>query len=289
VILAPWLYPDGVAAASWGSRLGVPVWLMALGTDTFHLRHPLRRQAILSAAERAAGIICVWRGLAERLAEAGVARDKLHVVPNGVDAGRFHFVAPPSALQSLPETVPAAWRQASRRALWVGNLVDVKAPERALAALSRLGASLPDAAHLLIVGRGPLLDGLRRQASQAGIAARVHFVGGLPHEVLPAVMNAADVLLLTSRSEGMPNVVLEALACGLPVVATEVGAVGEMLAGEPLARGVAAAGDPAALAEALTDVLQAVGDRPALAARHGQRTWDRMAADVLALLSSARR
>ena len=262
LVYVPWLYPDGVAVARVMRSSGARLWLMALGSDTFHLKSPLRRRKILEACAQAEGIVCVAQALADRLAAAGVPRAKLHVVPNGVDTSLFR-ARERDELSSASKTI-----------LFVGNLVPVKCPELLLKAFAELGqnevqvaADVPacnacgvDTAgrpaadgqggrevvrrdverhrevtlpHLQIIGSGPMRAQLEQLAHDLGIADRVQFLGRRPREEVALWMNRADVLCLSSRSEGMPNVVLEARASGLPVVTTPAGAIPELpLAGE---------------------------------------------------------
>jgi glycosyltransferase involved in cell wall biosynthesis len=104
---------------------------------------------------------------------------------------------------------------------------------------------------------------------------------------MPLWMNFCDCLCLSSWSEGMPNVILEALASGLPVVATDVGACRDLLDDEPMAR-LVPPGDAPKMAEAIGDLLSRTVDRPALAARNGKRSWADQAQEVLALIGKER-
>ena len=109
VVYSTWLYPDGVAATRLAAACGVPSWIMVQGSDTFHLDHPFRRSVIRKACETAAGIICVCRTLADRLAGIGVRPERLHVIGNGVNGGLFHFRTRDEAIRSLRERgVPEA-------------------------------------------------------------------------------------------------------------------------------------------------------------------------------------
>jgi glycosyltransferase involved in cell wall biosynthesis len=138
--------------------------------------------------------------------------------------------------------------------------------------------------RLIVIGSGPLRATLERQAQQLGISDHVQFLGNRPHSEVALWMNRADVLCLTSRSEGMPNVVVEALVSGLPVVATAVGACPDLLANEPAAR-ICPSEDVEAIAEALKSVLEQSVDRQALASRHAaQYSWSRQAEGLLRLM-----
>jgi glycosyltransferase involved in cell wall biosynthesis len=142
--------------------------------------------------------------------------------------------------------------------------------------------------HLLIIGGGPLRGKLERMAKELGIADRVHFLGNRPHGEVALWMNAADVLCLTSRSEGMPNVVAEALASGLPVVATDVGACREMLEGEPAAR-VCRSEDVEGLAGAVAEVLAMEVDRKAMAEKYaGKYSWRKTAERIVGMMDIRR-
>ena len=191
---------------------------------------------------------------------------------------------------------------ATRIVLFVGHLVPVKGPDILLQAWARLQRSLAPArphAHtptLLLLGDGPMRGRLERQARDLGVADTVQFLGSRPHEEVALWMNVADCLCLPSRAEGMPNVVLEALGAGLPIVATDVGAVLELLEGEPEARVVrteVSGQKPvvsserleSAIAAALAEVLGKSVGREAMAERHATvRTWREQAEEIVRLI-----
>jgi glycosyltransferase involved in cell wall biosynthesis len=132
---------------------------------------------------------------------------------------------------------------------------------------------------------------LARQARRLGIADRVLFLGNRPHEEVALWMNAADCLCLTSRSEGMPNVALEAVASGLPVVATDVGGVAELVGGGPEGLVVRAGGRDVAgrVAAALWDALRAPADRERMASRGARsHSWETQAERLIGLMRKGR-
>ncbi len=189
--------------------------------------------------------VCVSRAVAEFSATAGgLPRRKLVVIPNGVDAERF-AAARPADLTEFG--IPAG----SRTILFVGRLDPQKDPLRLLAAF-RLVAEHAADAHLLVVGDGVLGDELRRRAADE---PRVRFAGW--REDVPELMAAAACLALPSRWEGMPNVVLEAMAAGLPVVAAPAEGVAELLEGRPTGRIVRSEG-----AEPFADAIRSLLDSP---------------------------
>ena len=142
VVYASWLYPDGVAAVNFAASRGKPAWLMVLGSDTFHLDYPHRKKAILDACEKAQGVVCVCNLLKERLVAAGVAAEKVHVVSNGVDTGKFYYRPQEEARAALIErdaSLVDVFSGDRKVTLFVGNLVPVKGPDVFLKALARMG------------------------------------------------------------------------------------------------------------------------------------------------------
>jgi len=302
VLYVPWLYPDGVAVSRAVLGKRIRLWLMTLGSDTFHLQSPSRGKKILKTCVDAQGVVCVASILCNRLAAAGLPREKLHVVPNGVDTSLFRM----RDKAELPIRPLGKRNPSSRTVLFVGNLVPVKGPDlllRAFAALceaieSREGIQNPESriqngklgraecspdVALVIIGMGGMRRKLEQMARDLGIAEKVEFLGAqMPCDVA-TWMNRADLLCLPSRSEGMPNVVLEARASGLPVVATDVGACRELLENEPAAR-VCRSEDVAGLAKAMEEVLSMTPDRKAMAEKYAASySWQRQAETILKL------
>ncbi|HJP98336.1 MAG TPA: glycosyltransferase family 4 protein [Rhodanobacteraceae bacterium] len=217
LIDAHYFYPDGVAAARLGRSLGKPVVITARGSDvTWIPRYPRARRQIQWAAGNASAIVTVSHALKAKLIDLGVDSSSISVLRNGVDLDRF---APGDrdALRAKLGLGGTVW-------LAVGNLVELKGVHVTLAALARL-----QDVTLLIAGQGPEETRLRQLAEQLGVAARVRFLGTIPHAGLCEYYNAADALVLASSREGMPNVVLESLACGTPVVAAPFDGVTELV------------------------------------------------------------
>ena len=210
LIDAHYYYPDGVAAALLGRVLKKPVVITARGTDvTLIPTHALARRWILWAARHSAESVAVSGGLRDRMAAIGIDAAKITVLRNGVDLDRFR-----------PMDRQAARRRIGvdgRVLLSVGHLIELKGHDLVIDAL----ASLPGWT-LLIVGEGPLRDRLRKRAAAAGCADRVRLIGAVPQEELVDYYNAADIFVLASSREGMANVLLEAAACGTPILATRV-------------------------------------------------------------------
>ena len=295
-LLATWLYPDAVAAATLARRNGKKLWIKVHGTDRFHLRNSGRRTRVMRAVATAQGIVCNCRFMVEELATRGLPREKLRVVPNGVDTNRFRYRAREAAARELAQTartdsgravesLPSRLGELAQRKiiLFVGNLVRVKGPDVFLTATGRLKEH---GVEIVLIGNGPLRKRLEELARGTGNSSRVHFLGERPQSEVALWMNVADVLAVTSRSEGLPNVLLEALAAGLPVVTTDVGGCREAVAEEPYCR-VVPPENPVALARALQEVLAASPDRTALAERHANKwSWAASAEALLSVLQA---
>ena len=250
IIDAHYFYPDGVAAAIVARVLGKPLLITARGSDiNLIAEHALPRRMMLWAARQAAACIGVSQALVNRMRELGMAPGKLHMLRNGVDLQRFHPI--PQA-----EARAAIGHQGQPLLLSVGNLVALKGHDLCIDALAELKASHPGA-RLLIVGAGPLREQLARHAQERGVAESVHLVGPIPNTELARWYSAADCLLLASSREGWPNVLLEAMACGTPVIGTAVGGVPEIIAAPEAGRLLAERSS-----QALVAALQTLLDQP---------------------------
>jgi len=261
LIDAHYFYPDGVAAALLGSAFNRPTVITARGTDiNLIAKYRLPRRMIQWAAGRAAAVITVCAALKDALVALDVPAEKITVLRNGVDLQRFRPVPRQEARDRLGLS--------GATLLSVGNLVELKGHDLVIRALTRL----PDV-ELLIVGSGPEEAVLCALAAQEGVSHRVRFLGRLPQDALPEIYTAADILVLASSREGWANVLLEAMACGTPCVATRVGGTPEVIT-SPVAGELADARTPDALAEAVTRLLQRKNDRAAVRAYAEQFSWE---------------
>jgi teichuronic acid biosynthesis glycosyltransferase TuaC len=243
LIDAHFLYPDGVAAVRLGRQLNLPVVLTARGSDVnLLLQWAAPRAWIRAALWQAAAVTTVSEDLRRRLASAtGFPAEQIEVIPNGVDRSRFSPADQDAARKRLG--LPAA----GRILLTVGNLVPGKRFDLLLGALALLE---PARRPLLVcVGEGPDRAALEQRARADGLAAQVRFVGAQPHTSLPDWYRAADVVALATDREGLPNVLLEAIGCGRPVIASRVGGVPELVDDEVGI--VVEDNSPAAFAQAL--------------------------------------
>lgn len=276
VLLATWLYPLGQAALLAARRLGLPLVIKLHGSDLLlHKDNPAIAPILRRVLHQAAGVIAVSPNLAQEARAQGVAPDKIVVVPNGVDQERF-----------TPQDRAAARRKLGLDcqgplALFVGRLVPGKGVDQALNAL----AALPQA-RLLVVGEGPQGPALEAQARRLGLEGRVIWAGAQPHAAIPDYLGACDVLVLPSMSEGEPNVILEALAAGRPVVASRVGNVAGMV-GHGREGLLFPAGEQELFVKCLDEALRRSWDPAALRRSVAQRSWAGGARQILQVLARA--
>jgi glycosyltransferase involved in cell wall biosynthesis len=272
-VLSYWLHPDGEAAVRAARSSDIPSAVIVGGSDALLLpRDPARRRSIKRVLDEADALITVSCGLRNKVVELGAPASKVHVIYQGIERGLFApgDRAAARARLGLP--------LAGKALLWVGAMVPVKALDVLLDALARLRRTRDDF-HLYLVGDGPLRSALAARAAADDLAGCVTFVDPLAHVQLPDWYRAADLTVLPSWSEGIPNVLRESLACGTPFVATRVGDIAEFC---PEADAeLVPPGDPTALADALDNALAGRGVRPTLSRPAG---WDEYADEVASLL-----
>ena len=260
---AHYFYPDGVAAALLARWFDKPLVITARGSDINLLpAHPIPRRMILWAARRASAIVTVCTALKTTLFELGVDETKITVLRNGVDLAGFSPIDPATARKRL--SLPTSGQVIAS----VGRLVPLKGHDLVLEALSVLPETM-----LLIAGSGPEDESLRAKALHLGLAERVRFLGQIAHADLPLVYSASNALVLASSQEGWANVLLEAMACGTPAVATDVGGSREVI-DAPEAGLVIETRSSSSIASGLRRMLATPPDRAATR-RYAERfSWD---------------
>lgn len=273
LIDAHYFFPDGVAAAMLGKWLGRPVTITARGTDINLIpRYRVPRRLIRWAADNAAGVVAVCEALRDEIARIGVDSSRVLVLRNGVDLDTFRPIDRIVARGELGLQGPVL--------LSVGHLIPRKGHDLVIRALLEVPT-----ARLLIVGEGPIEASLKRLADSLGLAQRVRFLGPVAHERMCEVYSAADVLVLASDREGWPNVLLEAMASGTPVAATNVWGIPEVVATR--AAGVLISErNPGAIACAVRNVLAAPPARSETRAYAERFSWDETTRGQLALFRS---
>ncbi len=211
LIDAHYVYPDGVAAVWLGRRFGLPVVVTARGTDVNLIpRYRIPRALIRGVIRDAAALVTVSAALKAALLALGAPDEAVTVLRNGVDIALFH---PPADRQALRRSLGLT----RRTLISVGLLIDRKGHHRTIEAM----AQLPDH-DLLIVGEGPERAALTDLIARLGLGDRVRLLGARPHGELPGLYGAADASVLASSREGWANVLLESMACGTPVVASNI-------------------------------------------------------------------
>lgn len=281
-VVSYWAHPDGEVALRAAEQLGIPSVVIVGGSDVLILpKNPRRRTKIQRVLRESSAVMTISEGLRREVIQLGTDPRQVHTIYQGVDDELFFPGAPAVARQRLG-------LMANRRLLlWVGRMVDVKGLDTLIAAFDQAHQREPDL-HLLLVGDGPRRSVVENDVKQRDLVESVTFVGPRHHSELPDWYRAADAILLSSRSEGLPNVLREAVACGRPFVSTDVGSVREFANagdGTPFAE-LVPVGNAEAMALAIQKVL-----RPeyADAARSVPcRSWRDTADELVALLRGLR-
>jgi teichuronic acid biosynthesis glycosyltransferase TuaC len=276
LIDAHYFYPDGVAAVLLGRALDRPVVVTARGSDlNLIAQRAVPRRWIRWAARQADGLIAVSNGLKQRLVDLGVGGDRVRVLGNGVDLALFRPHDRDAAQHALGFTRPTL--------LAVGNLVPLKRHSLIIEALGQLPA-----VELVIVGEGPERAAIERLARERRVTDRVRLLGRVPQDRLPAIYSAADLLLLVSSHEGWPNVLLESMACGTPVVVSDIPGIADIVGAEEAGRVVADV-TPSGLAAVVRELLAAPPTGSATRRYAEQFDWQSTTEGQIALFQTVRR
>jgi glycosyltransferase involved in cell wall biosynthesis len=264
-------YPDGYAATLLGRWLKVPVTVTLRGTEVPISRSYMRRRLMIAGLKRASRIFAVAGALKQHVTKMGVNSGKITVIGNGVDTTKFckmHKATARACLGISPE---------ARVLISVGALVERKGMHRVIECLPRLKARYPDLQYLIVGGggaEGNCRPQLERLTDQLGLRDTVRFLGPIASDDLKLSLSAADVFVLPTRNEGWANVFLEAMACGLPVVTTDVGGNREVVCSDDYGK-VVPFGAPEALVEAIGEALERNWDETCLVNYARANSWDR--------------
>ena len=269
VIDAEFFWPDGVAAMHLSRALGVPFSVKARGSDIhFWGARPAVRAQMLAAARAAGGMLAVSGAMKRSMADLGMPADKISVHHTGVDLDRFVPVDRNAAKAALGVEGPLL--------VSAGALIPLKGQRIAIEAAARI-----EGATLILVGDGPDRAALERLARPLG--GRVRVLGNRPHAELPGLLAAADALVLPSEREGLANVWVEALACGTPIVVTDVGGAREVVDRPEAGRIVART--PEAVAAAVREILADPPQQAQVRAAAERFSWARNAETLHAHLA----
>ncbi|MGB0578174.1 MAG: glycosyltransferase [Limisphaerales bacterium] len=278
IILCSWLYPDVCGIARLLKSLKVPLVGISQGSDAHqYLENKFRRKLIVRTLNRIGGTITRSKDLATRLAGAGVKEDKLHPIYNGVDTETFRAADQLATRQEL-DLPPDR-----KIILYVGNFLPIKNPLLLVRSHNELTRKASDHPPLLVmIGAGELRDEIESTSTQA----HVKLVGQKPSAEVAKYMQAADMLCIPSDNEGVPNVAFEAMACGLPIIATKVGGIPEVVAEDFLGTLVERR-SLAEMTKAIDDHLQNPRDRAQIASHAEQFSWDRTTDAYLEVLNQS--
>ncbi len=279
VLDAHFVWPDGVGVSLLARQLGMP-YVITLRGQIYPCVEDRRREQCVTALRGAAAVISVSDPMADIARELGVPDERIHVIPNGVDIQAFRPRDKTSARREL------GLDEDGRLIVTVAHLGPRKGSRETIRAMTEL----PSDVRLILVGE----DGrgcrnthaIHALATQLGLDDHVIVAGRQPYEKVPLYFNAADVSVLASYREGCPNVVLESLASGTPVVASDVGAVPDLLS-SPVAGRVVPPQQVGPLSEALADVLRTPPAPDDVARVSAVKSWDDVAEATHEVLSKA--
>lgn len=284
LIDAHFAYPDGYAATLLGRWLDVPVTVTLRGTEARLAKDPVLAPLMRRALQRATRVLAVSDSLRQVAIGLGLPPDRVRVVGNGVDLARFHPMPRDEARRQLGLATDAPVL------ISVGGLVERKGFHRVIELLPALRARFPGLQYLVVGGPSPEGDmgpALRQQVAELGLQDVVRFVGPVSPDGLRPLLAAANVFALATRNEGWANVFLEAMACGLPVVTTDVGGNAEVVCRPELGT-VVPFGAPERLLAALDAALSSVWDAGAIRRYAEDNTWDKRVDELLGLFHGLR-
>jgi glycosyltransferase involved in cell wall biosynthesis len=270
------VYPEGFAAVAAARDLRIPVIVGALGSDVLRSRGYWVEKLTTQTIRKATFVLTVSDNLREHVMRCGIPPERCRTIHNGCDFAMFKPSSGEAARLEL-NVDPRA-----EVVVFIGRLVPLKGLRELFEAAATLSASR-SRLHIVCIGEGPMDQDLRHRASQQDLKGRVTFaVGANPHEIA-RWLAASNVFCLPSHSEGCPNVVIEALSCGVPVVASNVGGIPELL---NLQCGILVPpGDAQQLARGLSRALDHSWNREEIA-KCSQRSWDEVAYETYQVCSS---
>ena len=281
VIDAHFGYPEGVVAALLAGIFGCPFLVTLRGSEPIFARYRYRRLCLKWALRRASAVITVSEALRDFAKELGAEPSRVKTIPNGIDESVFF------PRQRVTCRLKYGIAPDTHAIVCAGELIEAKGHHLVIRVVNELTKGGMNV-ELFIAGgvaRGgaPFDTEIRQLISELGMDTRIHLLGWVNQEDLAELMTAADVFCLASFTEGWPNVVNEALACGAPVVASNVGAVPHMIPTNEYGY-VVPAKDPVALYDALKAVLLREWNRAEIAEWGRSRSWDQVGREAVTLI-----
>ncbi len=274
-------WPDGYGATLLGRWLHVPVTITLRGTEVPHSKDSVKRTKILLALNRAARVFAVADSLKRHVVALGANAEKIQVVGNGVDTERFFQERQAEAREYFDLPVDA------QVLVTVGGLVERKGFHRVIELMPALLEEFPRLYYLVVGGacaEGNWRERLEAQADELGVRERVLFIGATDPNELRWPLSAADIFVLPTSNEGWANVFLEAMACGLPVVTTDVGGNPEVVCRDGLGA-IVPFGQPEALRKAIASALNEEWQREKIITYAKNNSWDHRVEQLLTVFA----
>lgn len=275
-----YVYPDGFAGIQLGRYFDKPVVVSARGSDINQYQYlPIIRRLLKFVLQRAQASVAVSAALKSAMVNLGAPQERVWVISNGIDQQKFFPMAKDVARQKTGLT-------GKKIILSVGSLIPIKGFDLLIKAFKELRIQGPQSdLHLIIVGEGDARKDLEALVTSLDLADHVHLVGSKPHAELNLWYNAADLFCLLSSREGHPNVVMEALACGVPVLATPVGGIPEIIRSADL--GLLTERNVADVAKGMHLALAKSWQREKIQDAVSKCTWENVALQLLGVFKYA--
>ncbi len=263
-------YPDGYAATLLGKWFALPVTITLRGTEVPLSEYPYRKLRIIKALNNATKIFSVSNSLKNHAIDLGINKNKIEVIGNGININKFHPIEQRIAKEKLE--LP----QSAKVIISVGGLVNRKGFHRVIELMPALIEEFPELLYLIVGGDSPeggIGQKLKNQVQLLGLQKHVKFLGSLTSDELKFPLSAADLFVLATENEGWANVFLEAMACGLPVITTNVGGNQEVVVNDELGT-IVPFGEPHALKLALTNGLKKKWKKEYILNYAKENTWE---------------
>jgi len=219
IVHSYWLYPDCWAASQIAKKLKVPHIVSISGTDIYFLDKPGISSQALDVIKGASAIIIQNSRELEKLKTLQINVDRIHTLSNGVDISRFFMIKSSSECKEITDNY--GMKKENFNILYVGHLFEVKRVDVLIKAFKIFNRKHPKSS-LYIIGKGRLKTELESQAASLLPPDTYKFINEIPQTSLPNWYNTASTLVLPSVSEGIPNVIMEALSCGTPVIGSDI-------------------------------------------------------------------
>ncbi|MDO6691876.1 glycosyltransferase [Aliiglaciecola sp. 3_MG-2023] len=282
IIDSHFTYPDGLAATKVAQRLNKKVTITLRGTELTHSQDPEKLKLMLQAWQDADHMFCVANSLKQLAVSLGAQEDKFTVVGNGVDTHKFSALEPKNARRQMGIDEDA------KVLITVGGLVRRKGFHRVIDCLPELLLSYPNLVYLIVGGasaEGNIEAELRAQVNSLDLEEHVKFLGSLPPNKLSAPLSSADLFVLSTANEGWANVILESMACGTPVIASDVGGNSEVINSDDVGE-IVPFDDHPALFTSIKQGLNKEWDRQAIVNYAQQNHWDTRMAKIMEIYNN---